>query len=140
MKPIERLAVGIENPPWDALWKVVIGFLMLPLFHVLLGHTNSILLTFGLFIAVLVALRVVPVVIRRMLPFSSEAQDIWRSRRNLSKQYDSYAWQKLFWIGLGLACYAVIGKLRYGELELTLLCLLAGGAGLVVWRRTRATE
>jgi len=138
MKSIERIIVAIETPPWDALYKMAIGFLMLPLFHALAGGAAPTWMTFLLFIAVLIALRIIPVIFRRILPFSAEAQDIWRSRRNLSKQYDSYAWQKLFWIGLGLACYDLIEKVQYGELELTLLCLIAGGAGLVVWHRMRA--
>jgi hypothetical protein len=140
MKPIERFAVSIESPPWGAIYKVAIGMATPPIFHVLLGDADSFWMILLLFIGILLSMRVIPIVVRHILPFSAEAQEIWRSRRNLSKRYDSYAWQKLFWFGLGLALYAVIGGLRYAELELTLVCLIAGGVGLVMWLRKCATE
>jgi hypothetical protein len=93
----------------------------------------------ALFIGLLVALRVVPAVMRRVLPFSVEAKELWAKRRNIAKQHDSYQWQKLFWIGLGLLPYAVISDgLRNGELVVTLICLVCGSIGLLFWRRANA--
>ena len=88
---------------------------------------------------VVLALRVLPAVLRRILPFSTEAKQIWATRSALSKECDFYAWQKLFWISLGLLLYATVGSgLRNPELALMLFCLIGDGAGLLAWRRSRA--
>jgi hypothetical protein len=72
---------------------------------------------------------------------SVEAKKLWAERRNIGKQHDSYQWQKLFWIGLGLLPYAVAGDgLRTGQLAMMLICLVGGGAGLLFWRRVDATR
>ena len=54
-------------------------------------------------LAGLFLLRLVPAALRRLLPFSTETQDVWRERRRLGKRYDSYQWRKLLWIGLGIS-------------------------------------
>jgi hypothetical protein len=41
-------------------------------------------------------------VLRKVLPFSAEAKQIWSDRRQVAKLHDSYQWQKLFWVALGL--------------------------------------
>jgi len=139
MKPLERFIVGIESDPWSAVYRAAIGFVMLPVFRVLLGDAGSIWTVSALFVAMLVGLRVVPALLRHSLPFSAEAKEIWRTRRNLSKRYDSYAWQKLFWIGVGSLLFAAVsGGLRSGELAVMLFCLAAGGAGQLAWRRSGA--
>ena len=139
MKPIERFIVGIESNPWGAIYRGAIGFAMPPMFRTLSGGNNSIWITSALFVGSLVALRLVPLALRRALPFSAEAKQIWAAQRALSKEYDSYAWHKLLWFGLGLLLYAAIGGgMRNGELAVTLFCLIGGGAGLLIWRRARA--
>ena len=86
-------------------------------------------------------MRVVPAVVRHVLPFSVEAKEVWAQRRYIARHHDSYQWQKLFWIGLGLVPYAVIGDgSRNGELVVTLFCLIGGGVGLLLWRRADARE
>jgi hypothetical protein len=141
MTSIERLIVGIGGDPWAAVYLAAIGF-AIPKFHFLMGVEDSLLISAILFLGVLVALRVVPALLRHTLPFSPEAQRIWGARRNLSKEYDSYAWQKLFWIGLGVLLFAVGngGGLRNGELAIMLFCLIGGGIGLLIWRNVRSTE
>jgi hypothetical protein len=92
-----------------------------------------------LFVGLLVALRVGPAVLRHVLPFSADAKEIWAVRRNIAKLHDSYQWQKLFWIGLGLLPYAVIGNgLSNGELVVMLFCLIGGSLGLLFWYRVDA--
>ena len=94
-----------------------------------------------LFVGLLIALRVVPAVVRHILPFSAEVKQIWVERRMIAKRHNSYQWQKLFWIGLGLLPYAVIGDgLRNGELVVTFTCMIGGIAGLLCWRMTGATS
>jgi hypothetical protein len=88
------------------------------------------------FLLVLLALRVVPAIVRRVLPFSEEARADWSRRRLLAKQFDSYQWRKLLWVGLGLAVSAVsTGQAGPVRTVLSLACLLAGGLGAVRWRR-----
>lgn len=141
MTPFERILVRIELDPWGAVYRGVIGFTLPWIFRAFLGSSgSSILTTAALFIGVLIALRIVPAVLRHTLPFSSEAKEIWAKRRALSKQYDSFAWQKLFWIGLGLLLNSAVGgPLQNGELLVMLFCLIGGGAGLIVWQRQRAS-
>jgi hypothetical protein len=139
MKTIERFIVDIEREPWSMIYRGAIGFALPPIFRALTGGNDSVWITSVLFVAVLAALRVGPLVLRRLLPFSADAMQIWSARRLLSKEHDSYAWQKLFWIGLGLLLYAAIGGgLQIGEVAVTLFCLIGGGAGLLVWRGVRA--
>jgi hypothetical protein len=110
-------------------------------FRLLSGGSDSIWVTATLFLALLAGLRVGPAVLRRLIRFSTEAKEIWTARRVLAKEYDSYAWQKLFWIGIGMLVFgAVGGGLRQGELAVMLLCLIGGGAGQVAWRWARAVR
>jgi hypothetical protein len=93
----------------------------------------------GLFVALLLGLRVGPAVLRLVLPFSAEAKEIWSERRFLAKRYDSYQWQKLFWLGLGMLPYVVAARgTRLGELAVTGLCLIAGGVGQLIWHKVDA--
>lgn len=62
-------------------------------------------------------------------------------RRDIARWHDSYAWQKLLWIGLGILPHALIGAgLLPGEYVVALLCLVAGGVGLFFWKRTSAVQ
>jgi hypothetical protein len=141
MKSAERILVALDGRPWSIVSRAALGFIAPPVFRVLSGDTNSILTSLILFIGLLAALRIVPMALRHSLPFSPEATAIWRERRQIAKQYDSYQWQKLFWIGLGLLPHAVIdGGLRNGELVVTFICLIGGGAGLIVWHRINSAR
>jgi hypothetical protein len=86
----------------------------------------------------LVAVRLVPFIFRRLLPFSREVTSNWSRRRRLAKRFDSYQWQKLLWIGVGLTSYIVVAA-DYGgsSCALAAFCLLSGGFGLAIWSRVR---
>jgi hypothetical protein len=127
MRSLERFLIALDEGMWGAIYRVGLGLAMPPVFGVLSGGQASISGFVAFFLAVLIGLRVGPVVFRRALPFSAQAKDIWTRRRTLAKRYDSYQWQKLFWVGL-----------RPGELLVTALCLIGGGAGQFVWRKARA--
>jgi len=136
MRFLERILISLDSWPWSAISRVAFGLGILPAFRALAGSRASVWTTLALFIGLLVALRIVPLVLRRVLPFSIEAKEIWAARRNIAKQYDSYQWQKLFWIGLGLLPYVVIGDgMGNSERVVTLICLIGGGAGLLFWYR-----
>jgi len=139
MKFLERFLINLERWPWSAISRVALGLGIPLVFDALSGGRDRVSTYLALSIGLLVALRAVPIVLRRVLPFSVEAKQMWAERRNIAKRYDSYQWQKLFWIGLGLLPYAVIGDgLRHGELMVALICLIGGSAGLLFWRRANA--
>ena len=136
MKFLEPFLIALDSGPWSAIWRVALGLSIPPIFRALSGGGDAVWTALALFIGLLVVLRVVPAVLRRALPFSVEAKEIWAEQRNIAKRHDSYQWQKLFWIGLGLLPYVIIGDgLKNGELLMTFICLIGGGAGLLLWRR-----
>jgi hypothetical protein len=88
------------------------------------------------FVSALLSLRVLPLIARRALPFSSEVRGVWAARRVLAKEHDSYQWMKLLWVGIGLTLYVLSTEdQRVSVLVLTTAALLAGGAGMVAWQR-----
>ena len=140
MNSIEGFLVGLDKWPWGAICRVALGCCIPPIFR-MIGDTDRVWTALFLFIVLLIALREVPAVLRRALPFSAEAKNIWAERRNTAKAHDSYQWQKLFWIGLGLLSYSIIGGgLRNGEWVVCIICLIGGGAGLPLWHRANAAR
>ena len=140
MISLERFLIALDSWPWSAISRVALGLAIPPVFRTLSGDRDSVLISLAMFIGFLAVLRVVPAVLRHAIPFSAEAKAIWAERRFIAKRYDCYQWQKLFWIGLGLLPYVVIGGgLRNGELLVTFICLIGGGAGLLFWHRVNAT-
>lgn len=138
MEPFEHILIELDSGAWSRFSRVALGLGIVPAFRVLSGSDDSTWIFIVLFFGLLVALRVVPAVLRHALPFSAKARAIWAERRNIAKQYDSYQWQKLFWIGLGLMPYSVLGGgPRHGELIVTLICLIGGGAGLLLWHKNK---
>lgn len=138
MTPIQRLLTSIETEPWSALYRGAAGFALPAIFRTICAECTSIWGASAMFLGFLVALRAIPLLLRITLPFSVEVKTIWATQRTLSKQLDSYAWQKLFWIGLGLLAHeAIVGGLRSGEIAVMLFCLISGGAGLWRWRMAR---
>jgi hypothetical protein len=139
MRYFERFLVDLDSGPPGAVSRVVLGLCIPPAFRMLSGSADRIWIDLVLFLALLIGLRVIPAVLRKLLPFSAEAKQIWSDRRQIAKRYDSYQWQKLLWVGLGLLPYAAVkGGLRIGEAVLMVICLIGGGAGLLIWRRINA--
>lgn len=139
MRPIERYLVDLDSGPSSAVCRVTLGLCIPPVFRALSGAPDRFWIDLVLFLALLIGLRVIPAVLRKLLPFSAEAKKIWFDRRQIAKLHDSYQWQKLFWIGIGLLSYAAVGGgLRTGEIALAVICLAGGGAGLLIWRRINA--
>lgn len=139
MQHLERYLVELDSGPSGAVSRVALGLCIPPAFRTLSGDVDRIWIDLALFLALLIGLRVIPAVLRKVLPFSTDAKQIWFDRRQIAKLHDSYQWQKLFWVGLGLLPYAVAGGgLRTGEWVLTAICLIGGSAGLLIWRRINA--
>ena len=139
MRPFEQILIDLDSGAWSRLSRGALGLAIVPAFRTLSGGNDSAWIFIALFLGLLVALRLVPAVVRHALPFSAEAKAIWGERRQIAKQYDSYQWQKLFWIGLGPLPYAFLGAgLKNGELIVTLTCLIGGSAGLLLWNKSKA--
>lgn len=139
MQLLERFLVRLDSGPCAVVSRVVLGFAIVPAFRTIASGSDHVWIRFVLFVALLIGLRVIPALLRGVLPFSTETRSIWFQRRQIAKLYDSYQWQKLLWIGLGLLAFAALsGGLQTGELAITAFCLIGGAAGLVLWRRSKA--
>ena len=137
----ERVLVAVERFPWSALYRIGIGYSVVPVYSRLFSQHNSGWNLVLWFIGVLFTLRLVPAMLRRVLPFSQEVAAVWAERRVMAKRFDSYQWQKLFWFGVGLSAHAASSRHIGGiGAALTLFCLLGGGLGFVVWRQRIATD
>ncbi len=135
-----KMVLALETPPWDSVYRALIGYSVMPAYLQLSGGNDSPWKLFIFFLILLAALRIVPGVIRRVLPFSREVRSVWAERRALAKRYDSFQWRKLFGLGLGwLACLLVAGKAQDAPLFLALACLVSGALGQVFWfKRSKA--
>ncbi|MBX9651354.1 MAG: hypothetical protein K2X57_30315 [Xanthobacteraceae bacterium] len=139
MRNFERYLVGLDTGASGAVCRVALGLCIPPVFRALSGPAHRSWVDLALFLALLIGVRLIPAVLRKLLPFSAEAKNIWSDRRQIAKLHDSYQWQKLFWVGVGLLLYAAVGgRLRTSETALTVICLIGGGAGLLIWRRINA--
>ena len=67
MQTLERFVVALDSDPWSAIYRGAIGFAIPPVFRALTGGYDSIWITAALFLALLIGLRVGPVVLRRLL-------------------------------------------------------------------------
>jgi len=138
---LERLLLLLEKAPFYALYRIAIGFVFLPSLFRVFGQPIAVPMLLGGFLGILVLLRLVPAVIRHVLPFSKQVQDAWFKQRILAKRYDSYQWRKLFWMGLGMAGYLVSGPRSNGpQFGLTVFCLVSGALGLCFWARVRSLK
>lgn len=132
----ERWLIGIDRFPWAALYRVALGYLLAWVSVRWSAPDPPGWSVLAWLLGTLVALRVVPVLVRRIVPFSPEANAIWAERRMLAKRYDSYQWQKLLWFGIGLLVYGLVASRFDRALTVTTaLSVAGGGVGLVLWWR-----
>jgi len=123
------------------IYRLAIGFVLVPLFGWWHGDEGSDWRLFPFFLVVLLMLRVVPAVVRAVLPFPEDLQARWLGSRVLAKRFDSYQWCKLVWFGLGLAGYlAIAGRAQPVQIILCLASLVAGGLGALRWRYVERRE
>jgi len=131
-----RLLLQLDVFPLGAVWRAGVGAVAFPTFRFACGGSCGFWSTAGLFVALLMAVRAVPLVLRRLLRPNPQLREIWASRRSLAKEFDSYQWQKLLWIGVGLLLWVFLTDTPApGEIVLTILCLVGGALGLFFWRR-----
>jgi hypothetical protein len=92
-------------------------------------------------LSALVVLRVAPLIGRKALPFSKEIEAVWFGQRQLGRQYDSYQWAKLLWLGIGIGIYVVLtGGFGNPVGGVALVCILAGAIATITWLRVQARE
>jgi hypothetical protein len=134
MTTLDRALISIDRSPFDALLRALLGFGCIPLLLLLRQDVRSAwVLTIGLLLLML-SLRIMPVFLRKLLPPSREVKAVWDERRQIAKQYDSFQWQKLFFIGLGLAGYMLVSReLLTSAIAVSSFCVLFGAIGLVRW-------
>lgn len=132
----ERCLVLLDEYPLSICIRVGIGSSLPFVLRQMCNDKQPVWCTTGLFLGILFMLRLGPAVSRRLLPFSTEAHLIWAERRQLAKRFDSYQWQKLFWMGIGMAGYAMIsGNVGNAIGMLIAFCLIGGGLGVLRWIR-----
>jgi hypothetical protein len=128
----------LDAYPLGAIWRIVVGAVVVPASSVISGSADAVSVI-AVFLVTLAALRVLPAIARRILPFSAELRSEWAERRQLAVRYDSYQWQKLLWIGLGLGGYLLLtDETAPAPLVLATVSIIGGALGLFVWRRRLA--
>ena len=139
-RAVEWLFAHAERRPWSAIYRGGIGAVLIPVASRWRTGKDPWSLI-AVFLMVLITLRLVPLILRRLLPFSREVASEWARQRRLAKRFDSYQWQKLLWIGVGLTSYIVLAA-DYGSSSVALaaFCLLSGGFGSAMWRRVRRSD
>jgi hypothetical protein len=138
MLPSEQLLVSLTTPHWFAVYLLPCGFVIFPIYRVLFGANGPGWASFGVFLGVLILIRFGTAFFRRLLPVSEKIKAGWSRNRALAKRYDSYQWQKLFWVGCGIFAYAALFD-GFGSLPLgfAAACVLAGGFAAWVWQKAK---
>ena len=130
-----RVLMVLGAPPWDGLYFAGIGLLTIPLLSWFQGNARSGWWLVPFLLAVMLAVRIIPAILRHLLPFPAPVLAAWADRRQISKHYDSYQWRKMFWIGLGLALFVAVSRqVTTPRIVVALVCILSGVLGLVRWR------
>jgi hypothetical protein len=134
MRLIEIISLKLDSAPWNAVSRMLLGLILVPSWELLCRRHCPPWMFVFFFFAVLLALRAGPLVVRKALPFSRDAQAVWKSRRRLATIYDSYQWRKLFWMGLGIAfCLKLAGHSDPYMFYLAGVCICGGAIGLMTW-------
>ncbi|MCC7343145.1 MAG: hypothetical protein IT170_18830 [Bryobacterales bacterium] len=132
----ETLLVSLDGRLFGRLGRVAVGFVMIPALTWVRGTPGPDWALVAALLAVLFLIRLIPLVVRRLMPTSQAVRHTWAHRRQLAKRYDSYQWQKLFWIGTGLALYIAVSRTASpARLVVSSFCLLAGALGIARWRQ-----
>lgn len=134
IRPVENFLLRFDAPPWDTLYRAAIGFAAPSVLSRLWGEDRSGWALVVLLLGILAALRLVPAVMRKLVPVSGTVKRVWQERRQLAKRFDSYQWRKLFGLGVGLSLnMAISSHIRVSTIMVSVFCLLSGALGLIRW-------
>jgi hypothetical protein len=134
-KLLPAVLIALDETPCAQLWRIILGYAVVPAWSKLSLSASAEWTLFPFFLGTLFAVRVVPAVLRKVVPFDAAVLATWTERRRQAKRFDSYQWRKLFWIGLGLAMYMVFAEPSPAAVTLTIMCAAAGASGLLLWSR-----
>lgn len=138
---VEMILRRLQSSTWQAVYLSMAGFVLVPSLRWLRYDDGSLSRLIVSLLAMLVALRVVPAVFRKVVPFSADLQAQWFHRRRIAKRYDSYQWRKLLWIGVGIGVYvALFDRQVSAATAVALTCVICGAAGTLAWRRITAID
>jgi hypothetical protein len=129
---------SLDAAPIGVLIRIGLGYLVVPAWSSIIGagRTAAGWSIIPFLFLVLAMVRLVPGLVRRLPLFSDAVRAIWAERRQLARKADSYQWQKLLWIGLGLLAYSLLSHRSFPALTaLTCGCLVSGVLGLGFWRQ-----
>jgi hypothetical protein len=133
--PVDKFLLSLDEGAFGALYRVLIGFITIPLMRLLLGSDGSDWTLAPFLLLVLLLLRVVLAAVRKVVSFSAEVREVWSVRRRTAKLYDSYQWRKLMWIGAGLALYVVVSRQYWPmQIALSMFWLFTGAGATLKWR------
>jgi hypothetical protein len=136
---VDKFLLSLDEGALGALYRVLIGFITIPVMRLLLGSDGSDWTLAPFLVLVLLLLRVVLAAVRKVVSFSAEVREAWSVRRRTAKLYDCYQWRKLMWIGAGLVLYVVIsGQYRPMQIALSMFCLVTGAGATLKWRAVAA--
>ncbi|HEY1265377.1 MAG TPA: hypothetical protein VGF06_17735 [Terriglobales bacterium] len=133
MTTFDRILVSVDRNPFGALVRILIGFFFIPAWSLFDEDVDADWTLIIGFISLLVTLRLVPALLRKLLPLSSEVKAVLSERRRIAKRYDSFQWQKLFFLGIGVGCYALTWNGSPWSIALSGVCVACGGIGMVRW-------
>jgi hypothetical protein len=136
----ERILVLLDQFPYGAAYRIAIGYFLVPLSSHFPISVHPGLSLASWLLGVLLALRLLPYVIRKNLPFPERVVAVWQERREIAKRFDSYQWRKLIWFGVGLLAYAASSRHFGGtSAALAVFCVTGGALGVFAWRRRAVT-
>ena len=136
---VDKFLLSLDEGALGALYRVLIGFVTIPVMRLLLGSDGSDWTLAPFLVLVLLLLRVVLAAVRKVVSFSAEVREAWSVRRRTAKLYDCYQWRKLMWIGAGLVLYVVIsGQYWPMQIALSMFCLVTGAGATLKWRAVAA--
>jgi hypothetical protein len=136
---VDKFLLSLDEGALGALYRVLIGFITIPVMRLLLGSDGSDWTLAPFLVLVLLLLRVVLAAVRKVVSFSAEVREAWSVRRRTAKLYDCYQWRKLMWIGAGLVLYVVIsGQYWPMQIALSMFCLVTGAGATLKWRAVAA--
>jgi len=126
--------LALDASPLDAIWRIAVGIAVFPFTDLLFKKRDSIATYMAGLLIVLLLTRLLPLFIRKIIPFPTSIKQAWFNRRNTGKNYDSFQWKKLLWIGVGMLFYLVFsGFWGIARVFPTAVCLISGAIGIYRW-------
>jgi len=136
---IERVLLNLDVGLSGAILRVALGAALVFALHPLVPGVGLAASAVSLAV-MLFGLKAFAAVARKVLPATPAVRARWEWRRNLARNYDSYQWRKLVWLGVGILAAAGASRQQGAwEISLGTACILSGAIAEVAWRRKGLT-